>query len=148
MSEDEDGTAAIFAAVNELEMSKGRRGLVGRNFRDQVTFGRKAISKARDLEEFGDQIRVAVAFPIRWIRKDEIVGRGVALEKRKDISFDRAAAIELGFFQIFIGDRDGLAVFVNEHTGCCTAAEGFQSECSGAAEKIQNAGIEDLLAEN
>ncbi len=148
MSEDEDGAAAVFAAVDELEMRKGRRGLVGGNFRDQVTFGGESVGKVGQGKEFRDEIRIAVTFPIRRIGEDEIVGRNIALEERKDIGFDRAAAIELGLFQVFIGHGDGLAVFVHKHARGRTTAEGLEPERAGTAEEIEDAGIEDMFAEN
>ena len=148
MSEDEDGAAAIFAAVDELEMRKGWRGLVGGNFRDQVTFRRESVGKIWESEKFRDEVRVAVTFPIRRIGEDEIVGCDIALEERKDIGFDRAAAFEFGLFQVFIGHGNGLAVFVHEHARGSAATESFQAKRAGTAEKIQDAGIEDGFTEN
>lgn len=130
MSEDENRAATVFAAIDELKMFESRRGLGGGNFRDEMTFWAESVRKVRKLEQFRYEIGIAVAFPVGWVCKNEIVGGGIALEERKHIGFDRAAAIEFGLFQIFICYGDSLPMLVHKDAGGRATAEGFQAESS------------------
>jgi len=129
-------------------VGRGRGGLGGGDFYDEMAGGVKAFWGFRQGKEFGGKVGVAIAFPVRWVCEDEIVGGCVAFEDGEDVGFDDMAACEFGFEQIFLGGGGGVAVFVDEGAGGCSTGEGFEAKCAGAAEEVEDSGVDDEVAED
>lgn len=106
-------------------MGGGGGGLGGGNFCDEVAAGGEAGGEVWEGEEFCDEVGVGGVFCVGWVGEDEIVGGGVALEEMEGFGSDGVASFEVGFFEVFLGDGDGAAVFVDKGAGGGSAAEGF-----------------------
>jgi hypothetical protein len=131
---DDDGAAAVFAAVDDGPFFGFGAALVGGDFGDEPAVGGEAGGEDVAVEKHGDEVLVAGVFEVGWIREDEVVAGGVALEEGGGFGADDAAVFEAGFFEIGGDDLVGVAVFIDEDAGGGAAAEGLEAERAGAGE--------------
>lgn len=115
--EDEDGAGSILAAVQEAETGRGRGGLGGGDFDDEMAVGGEPFGQVSEGEELGGEIGVAVAFAVGRVGEDEIVAGGIAAEEGEDLGLHAAPTLKPRFLQVFSGHGHRLAVLVHEYAG-------------------------------